>query len=134
MPWYDPDHNLWPCDIYMYIYFCDTFSFERNIKFNLSACTTIHNWQNTSMPLDYIHYKGYNGRVHVQYILSIFHFSSTRVLWYSSVAQLQKPLAGYSPTHVYSYCYQSDSFSSDRDRFKLDFCLSRIYGRSGLHW
>lgn len=23
-------------------------------------------------------------------------------------------------------------FSSDR--FKLDFCLSRIYGRSGLHW
>lgn len=130
--WYDPDHNLWPCDIYMYIYFCDTFSFERNIKFNLSACTTIHNWQNTSMPLDYIHYKGYNGLVHVQYILPIFHFSSTRVLWYSSVPQLQKPLAGCTPTHVYSYCYQSDSFSSDR--FKLDFCLSRIYGRSGLHW
>lgn len=50
----------------------------------------------------------------------------------SSVPQLQKPLAGCTPTHVYSYCYQSDSFSSDR--FKLDFCLSRIYGRSGLHW
>lgn len=77
-----------------------------------------------------IHNKGYNGLVHVLYILPIFHFSSTRVLWYSSVPQLQKPLAGC--THVYSYCYQSDSFSSDR--FKLDFCLSRIYGRSGLHW
>lgn len=73
-----------------------------------------------------------NGLVHVQYILPIFHFSSTRVLWYSSVPRLQKPLAGCTPTHVYSYCYQSDSFSSDR--FKLDFCLSRIYGRSGLHW
>lgn len=85
-----------------------------------------------SMPLDYIHYKGYNGLVHVQCILPIFHFSSTRVLWYSSVPQLQKPLAGCTPTHVYSYCYQSDSFSSDR--FKLNFCLSRIYGRSGLHW
>lgn len=48
------------------------------------------------------------------------------------VPQLQKPLAGCTPTHVYSYCYQSDLFSSDR--FKLDFCLSRIYGRSGLHW
>lgn len=76
--------------------------------------------------------QGYNGLVQVQYILPIFHFSSTRVLWYSSVPQLQKPLAGCTPTHVYSCCYQSDSFSSDR--FKLDFCLSRIYGRSGLHW
>lgn len=79
-----------------------------------------------------IHNKGYNSLVHVLYILPIFHFSSTRVLWYSSVPQLQKPLAGCTPTHVYRYCYQSDSFSSDR--FKLDFCLSRIYGRSGLHW